>query len=696
MRGLGRFCTRRPGWVVTGWLLAAVAVAALVGAFGRPVAEDITLPGSDGQVGRELMERAFAGSGNGTGQLILRVRDGSLADPGRAEAIAVALAEVRAHPHVANVRPPDAAQGTLGADGRIGYATVEFDVISREVDRALAEGVLDAAAPARAAGVETVGAGALARPESGTRTGELLGLAVAALVMVVAFGGLVAAGLPLVTALVTLLCGLGLIGLAGHLTDVPSVATTLATMIGLGVGVDYALFLLTRYRALGRDRAAVVATVASAGTAVVFAGGSVVVAFGGLGLAGVPILTTLAWTAGLVVLLAVGAATTLLPAVLTLLGPRVDALRVFRRPAGSGRSRWGRLAERITRKPGRYALLTTALLVLVTAPVADLETGQLDFGNNPPGTATRTGYDLLAEGFGPGINGPLTVVAALDPPAGDGDGRIAALRDAVARTPGVARTRPAAVSADGRVAAVRAEADSAANDPRTADTIRALRRVTVAGADVHVTGAVAIRGDVGERVARRMPWVIAAVVLLSAVLLLLAFRAPVLALKAAVMNLLSVGTAYGVLTAVFQWGWGVRAIGLDGPVPVEAYVPMMLFALLFGLSMDYEVFLLSAVRDAWRASGDNRAAVRDGLAGTGRVITSAALIMVCVFASFILSPNPIIKMFGLGLAVAIAVDATIIRGLLVPATMALLGDLNWWTPFHKAGRGGSIPASRIR
>jgi RND superfamily putative drug exporter len=691
MRGLGRFCTRRPWWVLTGWLLAVVTVAGLVTAFGRPVAEDITLPGSDGQIGRELMERSATGSGNGVGQIIWRVGTGTLTDPGRTTALRDALDRVARQPHVTRVRPPDAAQGTLSADGRIGYATVEFDLIARELDKRLAARIVATAAPGRDTGVETVGAGALARPESGTRASELVGLAVAALVMVFAFGGLVAAGLPLLMALVTLACALGSIGLAGHVTDVPSVATTLATMIGLGVGIDYALFLVTRYRTLLAGGAAfgeaIEETVASAGSAVGFAGGSVVVAFGGLGIAGVPILTTLAWTAGLVVLIAVAVATTLLPAVLMLTGRRVDSLRVLRRRSRDGRSLWGELAGRITRRPGRYALATTALLVLLTAPVADLSLGQLDFGDNPRGTATRTGYDLLAEGFGPGINGPLTVVAALDPPAdGDRDARLAALHDRVAATPGVARTRPPVLSADGRVATVRAETDTAPHDPRTATTVAALRRTTVDGARVHVTGAVAIRGDLGERVAARMPWVIAAVVLLSAVLLLFAFRAPVLALKAAVMNLLSVGTAYGVLTVVFAWGWGATAIGLDGPVPVEAYVPMMLFALLFGLSMDYEVFLLSAVREAWLTTGDNRAAVRLGLAGTGRVITSAALIMVCVFASFVLSTNPIIKMFGLGLAVAIAVDATIIRGLLVPATMALLGDLNWWPRSHRVDR----------
>jgi RND superfamily putative drug exporter len=447
----------------------------------------------------------------------------------------------------------------------------------------------------------------------------------------------------------------------------------------------------------------------------VFAGGTVVIALGGLAVAGVPILGTLGWTAGLVVVIAVLGAVTLLPALLAVLGPRIDRLRLRRTPAspasgagpsasrsgpegpavspaGAGRaSGWARQADRVTRRPWRWALLATVLLAALAAPAATLSLGQLDAGDNPPGSATRTSHDLLADGFGPGVNGTLALVGALDPAAtGDTDPRLDRLAGQVRDTPGVASVGPLRLSDGGRVVTASVQPRTAPSDPATAALVHTLRQVRVDGVDVHVGGATATRVDLADRVRERMPWVIGVVVGLSTVLLYLAFRAPVVAVKAAVMNLVSIGAAYGVLTAVFAWGWGVELTGLSGPVPVESYLPMMLFALLFGLSMDYEVFLLTAVQEAWRATGDNRTAVRLGLADTGRVITSAALIMVTVFASFVLHTDPVIKMFGLGMAVAVAVDATVVRGLLVPATMALLGRANWWHP-RRRGRVAPPP-----
>ncbi|WFE25544.1 MMPL family transporter [Solwaraspora sp. WMMD791] len=691
MAALGGLVVRRPWWVIGGWLLLTVTVAGLVVGVGRPTEEDVSLPGSDGQIGRDLLDTHFTGSGDATGQLIFEAGDGRLDDPATAAAITAALTEVSEVAHVVSVTPPSVEAGTISADGRIGYASVRLDVGPRSVTRQLSDDIVAAAAPARDAGVATVPGGPLARQGPSTHASELLGLGVAVIVLVLVFGGLVAAALPLVSGVLTLIVGVGAVGLAGHLTDLPGVASTLATMIGLGVGIDYALFLVTRYRTLLDEgvpvRAAVAASVASSGSAVVFAGGTVIVALCGLAVAQVPILTALGWTAGLVVLVAVAAATTLLPALLTVLGHRIGALRVpgLRRRAGGG-AFWGRLADRVTRRPGWYALGTALLLALLAAPTTALQLGQLDAGDDPPGSASRVGHDLMAEGFGPGVNGMLSVVVDWDTPVdGANDPRLLAVRQQVAATDGVAVAGPPAVSDDGRVATVRVQPTTAPSDPATVDTIGALRAVAVDGGRLHVTGAPAIRADLGERVGDRMPWVIGTVVVVSALLLLIAFRAPVLAVKAAVMNLLSVGAAYGALVAVFVWGWGIAATGLDGPVPVEAYVPMMLFALLFGLSMDYEVFLLTAVGESWQRTGDNLLSVRTGLAATGRVITSAALIMVCVFASFVVNPSPVVKMFGLGMAVAITVDATIIRGLLVPATMALLGRANWWRPTR--GRG---------
>lgn len=740
--GLGRFCARRPRTVLAAWLLLAVALVGAAAVLGRPVDNDVALPGSDAQQARDLLDRTGSGGGTG-GQLVLRVDDGRLDDPARRDALARVTHEVADVRHVTGVDGASVAAGTLSPDGRTGWVTVRLDVSPRQVDRALARAVTDAAAPARTAGIEVTPGGVLASAaeRGGSRDSELVGLAVAALVLLLAFGGLVAAAVPLVTALFTLACAVSAVGLAGHLVAVPSVAGTLATMVGLGVGIDYALFLVTRHRRLLAEGVppaeAVARSVAGSGSAVVFAGGTVVVALGGLAVAGVPILGTLGWTTGLVVVVAVAGAVTLLPALLALLGHRIDRLRVRRRHlapppatgagtdggpdgdsgaglvagtgagvvagtdsrtgagpdgdigAGAGRpTGWARQADRVTRRPWRWALLAVLLLGTLAAPALDLRLGQVDAGDEPVGTAGRTSYDRLAAGFGPGVNGPLTVVAELTPPAGSGaDPRVTGLTARVAGTAGVARVTPVRLADDGRTVALTAYPRTAPSDPATAALVRTLRTADAAGVTVHVGGATATRVDLADRVGARMPWVIAVVVGLSTVLLYAAFRAPVVAVKAAVMNLVSIGAAYGVLTAVFAWGWGVGLTGLSGPVPVESYLPMMLFALLFGLSMDYEVFLLTAVQESWRATGDNRVAVREGLAGTGRVITSAALIMVTVFAGFVLQDDPVIKMFGLGMAVAVAVDATVVRGLLVPATMALLGRANWWRPGRRSRVG---------
>ncbi|MEU4158227.1 MMPL family transporter [Actinoplanes sp. NPDC026670] len=735
--GIGRATVRWPWWTITGWLLCTVAVAALVVVFGRPVDDDTTLPGSSAQQGRDLLADHFPGTDGANGSVILR----SPAGPLSTSATAGAATRIEAVGHVTSVAPPSVAAGSLTADGSTGYLSVQFDVGPRDLESELIGEVLAAARAATGPGVQVLPGGALARTEPDTRRSEAFGLGVALVVLVLAFGGLVAAGLPLLTALFTLVCGLGLIGLAGHLTAVPAVAGTIATMIGLGVGVDYALFMITRYRALLAAGTpvpdAVTTMVASSGSAVAFAGGTVVVALAGLTVSGVPVLVTLGWTAGLIVLVAVAAAVTLLPALLTVLGPRIHALRI-RRPQSPPDSRpgdhsepgdqrapmppdsrpgdhsepgdqgaptppdsgpgdqgdsggrgalpadqvsaWGRLADRVTRRPWPYALVSVVLLLVVAAPVTGMTLGQTDAGDEPAGTAGRAGYDVLAESFGPGVNGPLTVVAELTPPGGASDPRVAGLVSAAGGVAGVAGVQPARVSGDGRVVSVRVVPATGPGDPATVGTVAALERVAVSGARVFVTGPTAVKAALAERVGARMPYVIGLVVVLAALLVLIAFRAPVVAAKAAVMNLFSVAAAYGVLTAVFQWGWGVTLIGLDGPVPIESYVPMLLFALLFGLSMDYEVFLLTAVRESWDVTGDNRRSVRDGLAGTGMVITSAAVVMVCVFASFVLSPSPVVKMTGLGLAVAVAIDATVIRGLLVPASMALMGRANWWTP----------------
>jgi RND superfamily putative drug exporter len=686
---LGRLVARRPVWTVAAWLVVAAGLFAAAQVLGAPTDNDVRLPGSDAQAGRDLLDAHASDADATTGLVVLHVERGRLDDPAYQAAVDRTAARITGLPHVVRVVPPSPALGSASADGRTGYLAVTLDVPNRGVDHALAESVDNAAAPAREAGIQAVSGGVLAQAldTADTSTSELLGLAVAAIVLLFAFRGVVAAAVPLATALLTLTCGISAIGLAGHLTNVPTVAASLATMIGIGVGIDYALFLVTRYRELlGAGTPvpeAVALSVAGSGTAIVFAGGTVVVALGGLAIAGVPILGTLAWCCGLVVVFAVAGAVTLLPALLVLLGPRVNALRMGRGRAGDSSAGWARQADRVTRRPWLYVVGTTLLLVALAAPTLGLRLGQIDAGDNPAGTASRTSFQLLGDAFGPGVNGPLTVVAAVDgQPAGPSDPRSAALTSALTNTRGVARVAPAVPSADGTLVTAVVYATTSPSDPATGDLVRAIRGTRVDGLRLHVTGPTAARDDLAVRIGHRMPAVLGVVVGLAALLLFAAFRAPVVALKAAVMNLVSIGAAYGALTAVFAWGWGTVVTRLPGPVPVESYLPMMLFALLFGLSMDYEVFLLTAVRESWQATGDNRASVREGLARTGRVITSAALIMVCVFASFVLHTDPVIKMFGFGMAVAIAVDATIVRALLVPATMTLLGSANWWTPWR--------------
>ncbi|MEO3785804.1 MMPL family transporter [Actinocorallia sp. B10E7] len=687
---LSALSVRRPRTVLCAWAMIVVSVAAAVLMFGRPTDDTLSLPGTDAQYAADLQVRAFPGEGGGSsGTLVLHAGQGTLDDAARREALDRTVRQVGAVEHVTRVVPASVQAGSVSADGRTGYLTVELDLPAREVDGALVQRLEAAAAPVAATGVEVMPGGRLAAAaeREGSARSEAFGLVLALVVLLVGFGSAVAAGLPVVSALVGLLCGLGAVGLLGHLASIPSTAATLATMIGLGVGIDYALFLLSRHRSLlaeGRPvPEAVRETVGSSGASVVFAGITVVIALSGLAISGIPVLRTLAWTTGLVVAVAVLTAVTFLPALLTLLGERVNALRVFRRRDSVEKPSvlWGRLADRVTGRPWRVLLGSVVLLGALTAPAVALDLGQVDAGSDQSGNVTRQAYELLEEGFGPGANGPLTVVAETDGRfSGPADPALTAFAESLRGTKGVASAGEPRVSPDGSAAVVKVVPATAPSDPATADLVERIRRPDVPGLEQHVGGPVAAKADLAALVSDRMPVLIGTVLGLCGLVLLLAFRAPVVAAKAVVMNLVSIGAAYGVLTAVFTWGWGAAPLGLEAPVPIEGYVPMMMFAVLFGLSMDYEVFLLTAVRESRLRHGDDRRAVRDGLAGTARVISSAALIMVGVFAGFLLHPDPVIKMFGVGLAAGVVVDALLVRGLLVPSTMALLGRANWWTP----------------
>ncbi|WP_405446237.1 MMPL family transporter [Streptomyces erythrochromogenes] len=701
---MGRWCARRPKRVIGAWLLLLLVLGGAVMAYGRVTSEAVTIPGSDSQAALDTAATAFPGPASGNQPLVLRTGpDGPALTGGSArdavERSARAIAEV---PHVVSVTSPyeRAGAAAMSRDGHTAYLSVGLDVTGRDITPEVSEQITAAAGPAAAAGIEVTPGGDLAaavdRPDTGHS--ELIGLAAAAVILFVGFRKAAAAGLPLVIGITGLIASLAAIGLAGHLMDMPSSGTTIAAMIGLGVGIDYTLFCLTRFREFrGRGvpaaEAAALAT-ATAGKASAFAGCAVIAALAGLALGGLPLLRALALAPAVAVLVAVAATLTLLPALLGLLARFLGAAREEDAtaqhgpdaPAPAGRG-WQRIAERVTARPWRHLLAGLALLVVLAAPATQLSFGQLDAGDKPVGSASRTAYEQLSDAFGPGVNGPLQVTDALaTPAAGPQDARVAKVSTALAATPGVASVSPAQLTADGRTVRWQVTPATAPGDPATArlvDTLRAdtLPAATAGGAgSAHVGGAAAAVTDLNDRLADRLPAVIGTVVLVAGLLLLAAFRSPLLALKAAVLNLLSVAAAYGVLTAVFQWGWGAQLMGLEGPVPVPGYVPLVMFAVLFGLSMDYEVFLLTSVREKWLASGDSRHAVVAGLASTGRIITSAALIMVSVFLAYLLSDDPVVKMFGTGLAAAVALDVTVVRGLLVPTTMALLGDRGWWLP----------------
>lgn len=691
---LSRVCVRHRFVVIGAWVLLVLALVTAVRVVGTPTDNDVSLPGTDAQLVRDLTASATTPPTSGT--VILVAGDGRLDDEARSGVLAATAASLRRAGHVTTVEPPSTQYGSLSEDGRTGWFTVGLDVRRAELTEDLAHAVTDAARPAADAGLRVLpGAGfAYAVDGSGSTGDEYFGLLLAALVLFLVLGGLVGAALPLVSAVLSVLATLQIVGLAGNLTAMPAQASTLALMVGLGVGIDYSLFLLSRFRTLTRSGLpvpeAVERAAADSGTAVVVAGVTVAAALAGLGLTEVPLLQTLAWTSGIAVLFAVLTALTLLPALTSLAGGRLARggklyNRLARRAGSSGY--WARQADRVTRRPRLAGGVAVVLLVLLAAPVIDLRLGQLDAGSSPESTAVRQANDAVSAAFGPGTGTPLVVLGRLSTPVTDvQDPRASRLAAMVRAQPGVASAGPAIPSADGRFVTVQVIPSTSGGDPATADLVHRLRSESVPGMSVHVGGNTAARVDLADRITDKLPLVIGVVLLLSVAVLLLAFRAPLLALKAAVMDLISIGAAYGVLTAVFTWGWGVTWIGLSGPAPVPSFVPLMLFALLFGLSMDYEVFLLSDVQRRWNLTGDNLRSVREGLIGTGRVITAAAAIMVGVFLAFVPNDDPTIKMFGVGLAVAIAVDATVVRCLLVPATMAVLGDLNWWTPGRKRSR----------
>jgi putative drug exporter of the RND superfamily len=690
---IAHWCATHRALTIVAWLLTAVVVTFAAQAAGTKEIASFRLPGTESQRVYDLLADRFPAQNGDSDQIVFRARTGTLRDGEARAGVESALRGVRRQGIVANVSDPLAEGGRLTPDGRTGVAEVLYrgSINDFTVDELTA--VEDAAFAGRRAvlQVEHGGFGAQIVRQGGGGPSEFIGILAAAVVLLITFGSVVAAGLPLVTAIFALVTTLGGIALLSHVVDTPDFAAQLASLIGLGVGIDYALFVLTRYRnelRAGSDRlTAIEDAIDTAGRTVFFAGCTVIIALLGLLLLGLNFMQGVAVGAALAVLLTMVGALTLLPALLSLAGRFIEPRR-RRKAAQQGRRpkegvMWERWSRAVQRRPVPAALIAFAVLLALAAPALGLRLGSSDASLDPPGTTTRKAYDLISQGFGPGVNGTFLLAAEL-PKAGDA-GPARAIAAAVGRDPGILAVSPPQLSPDGSVATLSAVPRSGPQARATAATLNRLRDDVLPEARratrvrTSVGGTTASQEDFTDVVASKLPLFVGVVVVLSALLLLAVFRSVLIPVKAAIMNLLSIGAALGVVTAVFQNGVGADLLGI-GTGPIESFLPVLLFAIVFGLSMDYEIFLISRVHEEWERSGDASGSVARGLATTGKVITAAASIMVVVFASFALGDDRIIKLFGIGLASAILLDAVIIRCLLVPAIMELLGRRAWWLP----------------
>ncbi|MET7273000.1 MMPL family transporter [Streptomyces flaveolus] len=698
MAALARWCVQRRLVAVLLWLLALGGVATAAVVSGSAYSNDYGVPGTDSDRASRLLASGFPALDGDSDTVVWHTTSGTVRAADVEQTMTRTLDRIAELPGVASVTNPydDPESALISENAHTAYATVTFDAPAQDIDAAQARAVVETARAAGTDGLQVeLGGSAVALTESsGGHLAETVGVAVAAVVLFLAFGSLAASLLPIATALVSVGTAYAGITLLGHAMTVADFAPMLGTLIGLGVGIDYALFIVTRHRrGLKRGLSvteAATSAVATTGRAVVFAGATVCIALLGMLILRLSFLNGVAIAASLTVVLTVAASVTLLPALLSYIGPRALSRRERRRLAEHGpepelptgfAARWSAFVERHPKLLGALALVVVTVLAL---PTLGLRLGTSDQGNDPRGTTTRQAYDLLADGFGPGVNGPLTLVTKV----GGAEDRLALdnLDASLRTTEGVSSVTPVTYNSGGDTAYLAVVPESAPQSRTTSDLVERLRSEVLPRAetgtslDVHVGGVTAGYDDFAGVIVGKLPLFVGVVVGLGCLLLLLAFRSIGIPVKAAAMNVAAVAASFGIVVAIFQWGWGSELLGLGSAGPIEPFLPVIMVSVLFGLSMDYQVFLVSRMYEEWLETGDNRRAVRVGLAETSRVINSAAVIMISVFLAFVLSGDRVIAMFGIALAAAVALDAFVLRTLLVPALMHLLGRANWWLP----------------
>jgi RND superfamily putative drug exporter len=678
------------------WVVALVVFGGIDRAVGASYANNFSLPATDSSRALDVLKAHFPSQAGDSEQIVLQAKSGTLHDPAVQAEVTAMLERVANLPHVRSVTSPYGAGGQISADGTIGLATVYLDALAQNVPKAAVSKLISTAKAADSSvlNVQLGGNAIENNRQSQQPTSEALGILFALIVLFFAFRrSFLCALLPLISALMAIGLGTSIIGILTHVLAVPQFGPILATLVALGVGVDYALFIVSRHRTgllAGRTpEDAAVTALNTSGRAVLVAGLTICIALLGMFALQVSFLYGVALSAAFVVVLTMLASLTLLPAMLGFFGLKALRRSERRQLEHDGpqpeevQGFWLRWSERLANRAGILSILSLGLIVVLALPFFSLRLGLDDAGNDPASSTTRQAYDLLAKGFGPGFNGPLQVVGQVSSPADRA--RFADFVNSLESFPGVARVVPPRSSPDGKAEVAIVFPKTAPQAAQTTTLLHQLRHAAAqaeAGSPlvVHVGGVTAIGEDFSHILAQKMPQFVGVVVVLAFLLLMVVFRSLLVPLVASIMNLLSIGAALGIMTAAFQYGWGKSILGFTRAGPIEVFVPVLMFAILFGLSMDYEVFLVSRIHEEWIRTGDNEQAVTRGQAETGRVITAAALIMILVFASFIFGGELVIKMVGVGFAGAIFVDAFIIRTVLVPAVMHVLGPANWWLP----------------